>query len=206
MDNISNLEDGVTQNQDFLIEIKTGYDIALLMTAFANSSGGKVCIGVKGNGKVIGCNPAEQIAKLESVSSSICKPELSFQVDVIEVNLKLVVVVTIQECQHKPIKCQNISGEWKAFVRLDKQNIDANKIMLGVWKNQRVSHTQETIISPEATAILTLVEEFKSCTLSKLYKSAHLPYRDVDNAVIYLVSRNRIQIGADCDQLVFRSS
>ena len=54
------IAEGEHQQQDFKFEVSSAKKIAKSLSAFANTSGGRLLIGVKDNGKIAGVNSEEE--------------------------------------------------------------------------------------------------------------------------------------------------
>ena len=60
---------GEHQQQDFKYEISDARKIARTLSAFANTDGGRLLIGVKDNGKIAGVRSDEEIYMVEAAAS-----------------------------------------------------------------------------------------------------------------------------------------
>ncbi len=70
---------GENQQLDFKFEISDAKKIARTFSAFANTRGGKLLIGVKDNGKISGIRSDEEAYMAESAAHLFCKPAVPFQ-------------------------------------------------------------------------------------------------------------------------------
>jgi predicted HTH transcriptional regulator len=68
------IEQGEHQCLDFKFEISDARKIARSISAFANSNGGVLLIGVKDNGKIAGAQSEEEIYMAEAAAQMYCKP------------------------------------------------------------------------------------------------------------------------------------
>ena len=58
--------EGEHQQQDFKFEISDARKIAKTLSAFANTDGGRLLIGVKDNGKIAGVRSEEEVVLIEA--------------------------------------------------------------------------------------------------------------------------------------------
>ena len=70
---------GENQNLDFKFEISDARKIARTLSAFANSYGGKLLIGVKDNGVISGIRTDEEEYMIESAAHLYCKPAIDYK-------------------------------------------------------------------------------------------------------------------------------
>ena len=62
------IREGEHQQQDFKFRIDSTAKIAKTLSAFANTDGGKLLIGVKDNGKITGIDPEEEFFMIEGAA------------------------------------------------------------------------------------------------------------------------------------------
>ena len=59
------IEEGEHQTQDFKMRVDNARKIAKTIVAFANSNGGRLLIGVKDNGGIVGVQTDEEVHVIE---------------------------------------------------------------------------------------------------------------------------------------------
>lgn len=121
---------------DFKFEISDAKKIARTFSAFANTDGGKLLVGVKDNGVISGIRTEEEKYMVESAAHIFCKPAIKYRTRKWNVKGKWVLEVTIPQAEHKPLYAKAENGRWMAYVRVNDQNILANAVMLNVWKSK----------------------------------------------------------------------
>ena len=94
---------GEHQQQDFKFEISDARKIAKSLSAFANTDGGRLLIGVKDNGKIAGVRSEEEAYMIESAANVYCSPEVRFSMTQHRVEGKVVLEVSIPEAENKPV-------------------------------------------------------------------------------------------------------
>jgi predicted HTH transcriptional regulator len=72
------IEEGEHQQQDFKFCINDSKKIAKSLVAFANTDGGRLLIGVKDNGKVVGISTDEEYYMVESAAKIFSNPPIGF--------------------------------------------------------------------------------------------------------------------------------
>ena len=72
------IAEGEHQQQDFKFEISDARKIAKTLSAFANTNGGRLLIGVKDNGKIAGVRSEEEKYMIEAAAQLYCVPEVEY--------------------------------------------------------------------------------------------------------------------------------
>jgi predicted HTH transcriptional regulator len=98
------IAEGEHQQQDFKFEISDARKIAKTLSAFANTDGGRLLIGVKDNGKIAGVRSDEEKYMIEAAAQLYCRPEVDYSMQTFHVEGRSVLVVQIDESEHKPVK------------------------------------------------------------------------------------------------------
>lgn len=125
---------GENQQLDFKFEISDAKKIARTLSAFANTDGGTLLIGVKDNGNISGIRTDEEAYMIESAADLYCKPRVSYSIKPHKINDKTILEVVIPESSQKPHKAPWKGDSWKAFVRVADQNFLANNVIYEMWK------------------------------------------------------------------------
>lgn len=128
---------GENQHLDFKFEISDAKKIARTFSAFANTGGGKLLVGVKDNGAISGIRTDEEVYMLESAADLYCRPRVPYTVKSWQADGKTILEVTIEESNEKPHMAPWKGDLWRAFVRVKDQNFIANAVQVQVWKNRR---------------------------------------------------------------------
>lgn len=97
------IAEGEHQQQDFKFEISDARKIAKTLSAFANTDGGKLLIGVKDNGKIAGVRSDEEQYMIEAAAELYCSPEVNYIMQTYLVEGRSVLVVQIEESDRKPV-------------------------------------------------------------------------------------------------------
>ncbi len=129
------IELGENQQLDFKFEISDAKKIARTFSAFANTDGGKLLVGVKDNGVISGIRTDEEDYMIESAAHLFCKPAIQYKTRKWNVEGKWVLEVTIPQAKKKPLYAKAENGRWMAYIRVNDQNMLANVVMLNVWRS-----------------------------------------------------------------------
>src|SRR5690554_6367324 len=124
----SYIREGEDQTQDFKCRVDHPKKIARTWAAFANTDGGRLLIGVKDNGKVVGVNPKEESQVIQGAASWYCKPESTAKTQIMQDDHKLVLDVTVDEAENISIKALDDEALWMNYVRRIDHTLLASKI------------------------------------------------------------------------------
>jgi len=131
------IDEGEHLHQDFKMRIEDSRKIARTLSAFANTEGGRLLIGVKDNGKVCGVDPEEEYHMVEAAAELYCKPPVAFKTQVWKTNYRSVLEVVVEASNARPHYAPDEHGEWVAYRRIDDRNIKANGVLLKIWLHEQ---------------------------------------------------------------------
>lgn len=86
---------GEHQQLDFKFEITDARKIARTLSAFSNTQGGRLLVGVKDNGRISGIQSDEEFYMVESAATLYCRPEVKFSSRIHQIDGKNILEVYI---------------------------------------------------------------------------------------------------------------
>jgi predicted HTH transcriptional regulator len=186
------IQSGESQQLDFKFEISNAKKIARTFSAFANTDGGRLLIGVKDNGKISGIRSEEEVYMAESAAHVFCKPTVVFQVKKWVIDGKCILEIEIPKSNHRPHFAKGDNDEWTAFVRVGDQNIRANRILVSVWKNERKKKGIWLSYGKEEKNLMDFLEKNERITLSRFIKEARTSRSQAERILVNLILMNII--------------
>lgn len=130
--------DGEGLTLDFKKTISSYEKIARTLSAFANTSGGRLLVGVADHGEVTGVSSEEEEKfMLRVAGSEYCKPPVVPHFEEIYLDRRLVLVVEIRESLDKPHLALGDDGKWWGYVRVNDKSLLASPILLQVLKKRK---------------------------------------------------------------------
>lgn len=181
------IEEGEHEHQDFKFAISDARKIARSISAFANNDGGRLLIGVKDNGNIAGVRNDEDIFVIEQAAQMYCRPPQEVKITAFSTEGGAVVVrAEIDKAQRRPVKCQEPDGTWKAFYRVNDENILAPSLMVKAWQRKQSHNAQIITLSEAETALMRYLDEEKSLTIEQYAQRAHISMAMAEDIIIRL--------------------
>lgn len=178
---------GEHSHQDFKYQITDARKIARSISAFANSDGGHLLIGVKDNGTVAGISSDEEMYMIDQAAQMYCQPPQPVQFTLYRVDGKNVLKVDITESAHKPIKAPDDKGNWKAYYRVDDENVLASALHVRLMSRSDRADTSTTLsFSSLEQSLLDYLQRHGGITLSGFSRLAHCSRRSAEQSVLKL--------------------
>ena len=179
----------VNYQQDRIISSFEEVSFAQKITSLINSSGGKLLIGVNEKGKIIGIYPKDEQENIPIVIANFCSNSIEYTSEVIEINNKLVLVLTFE----KAIKIAALSSDKTLvyYYRIDSTICIANKIIVKLWSYER----ELTPTSPSSLEAEEVVyKNINNITLSQLYTRTKLSKSVIDVTVSWLLFTKKVKM------------
>jgi predicted HTH transcriptional regulator len=178
---------GEHQALDFKFEISDARKIARTLSAFSNTDGGKLLIGVKDNGRISGIRSEEEFYMVESAASLYCKPEVHFESKNYSIEGKSVLEIYIPQVDHKPVYAKNEENRWIAYQRVADQNVHAGIIQLQVWKEENKTRGKLIEFTRKEELLLNYLGKVPGNTLSKIQRDTGFHRRELVSLLTKLV-------------------
>lgn len=171
---------------DFKFRIDDQKKIARTLSAFANSEGGSLLIGVKDNGKIAGTNPEEEYYMIEGAASLYCNPPVRFESKVWQEEHHLVLEISVPKSKEKH-KSKDEEGQWKFYHRIDDHTLLANRIVFLLWKFESEGKDRPEKFTDEVIQLLQAIEREQPVTVSKLFRVTSMNKNKVNETLATLL-------------------
>lgn len=119
---------------DFKFAINDSRKIAISLSAFANTKGGRLLIGVKDNGRIAGVRSDEEFYMIEAANEMYLNRPLPLTVVEHDQDGRKVLEVFVPEDPLKGIKAIDANKKGWAYIRHFDQNILASPVHLEYWR------------------------------------------------------------------------
>ena len=167
---------GEHQQQDFKYEISDARKIARTLSAFANTDGGRLLIGVKDNGKIAGVRSDEEIYMVEAAAAMYCVPPVACHMTVHRIEGRGVVIAEVERSEQCPVRARLDDGSLCAFMRIADENIVASPVQMALWREEgRNDGALLPFTEREHSLLQLLVEAPEPLTLNRFARLGRLP-------------------------------
>ena len=175
------IAEGEHQQQDFKFEISDARKIAKTLSAFANTSGGRLLIGVKDNGKIAGVRSEEEVYMIEAAAQLYCQPQVEYTLQTYVVEKRQVLIVDIKEYPHKPVYAKDENGKCLAYLRIKDENILATTIHLRVWQQSGSPAGELITYTEREQLLLDLLEQNQFLSLNRYCRQTGISRRAAEH-------------------------
>ena len=161
-------------HQDFKFEISDARKIARSLSAFANTEGGRLLVGIKDNGKIAGIRSEEEIYMIEAAAEMYCQPSMEVKTQTYLAEGRTILKVNIEATENKPIYAIDENGKKKAYIRIADENILATPVHLKVWQQTKKKEGAFFSFTEKEQRLLDILKEKGSLTLNQCCKLSHI--------------------------------
>lgn len=169
------IDEGEHVHQDFKFAISDARKIAKSISAFSNTEGGRLLVGVKDNGKIAGVRSEEEIYMIEAAAKIYCTPEVNISNKIFRVQGKDVLEVSIEESKNKPVCAIDENNKPWAYVRINDENILADTVFLNRWKHNKQEEKVIVTYSEREKYLLDILSKNKELTLNQCSRLSRIP-------------------------------
>ena len=181
------ISEGEHQQQDFKHSISNQKKIAITLSAFANTAGGRLLIGVKDSGRIVGVHVEDEMHMIEGAAEVFCTQEVEYSINVFKEKGKSVLEVNIPASDTKPHLAKNNEGKWLAYLRVEDENFLSDAVLLQYWRDSKVTSKAFIKYEDEDKKILELLETNPSITYKELAKLSRIPRPKIIHALAKLL-------------------
>lgn len=170
---ISLIREGEHQQQDFKYRVTDALKLAKSISAFANTDGGRLLIGVRDDGQMSGVRSEEEIYMMHQAAYRYCRPEASIKFDTFHIDGRTIVIATVPPSDKRPVCVVNQDDKPRAYIRIADENIVASPVHLALWREAQ--KTQGTVLTynDDIRNILDVMQGRK--TLNQIVRLSKLP-------------------------------
>ena len=166
---------GEHQQQDFKFEISDVRKIARTLSAFANTDGGRLLIGVKDNGKIAGVRSEEEMYMVEAAASLYCVPPVQCCMTAHRAEGHTVVIAEVEPSNERPVRARLDDDKLCAFIRIADENIVAPPVQMALWREAATDQGTLLPFTPREQELLHLFADDTPLTLNRFARLGHLP-------------------------------
>jgi predicted HTH transcriptional regulator len=181
------IEEGENQKLDFKYCVSDSRKIARTLTAFANTDGGKLLIGVRDNGSIAGVKSDEELYMVETAAHLFCRPEIEFSIKQHTSQGKTILEVEVKRGEARPYQSKDENGKWLPYFRNNDQNLVANKVLLQIWHKKEKKSGVIVKFDKVENILMDYLKKNGSITLSKFRKIAGIKTYKAESILANLI-------------------
>ena len=182
---LSLIREGEHQQQDFKYRVSDACKLAKSVSAFANTDGGRLLIGVRDDGHLAGVRSEEEIFMMHQAAYKFCKPEPSIKFDTFHVDGRTIVIATVPPSDKRPVCVQNDEGRMRAYIRIKDENIVASPVHLALWRESQKPQGSILTYNDNIKKLLDVMKG--SQTLNQIVRLSKLPRHKVITLLARLI-------------------
>ena len=198
---LSLIREGEHQQQDFKYRVADACKLAKSVSAFANTYGGRLLIGVRDDGHLSGVRSEEEIYMMHQAAYKFCKPEASIKFDTYHADKRTIVVATVSPSVKRPICALDEEGRKRAYIRINDENIVASPVHLALWRESQ--KPQGAIITYDDDIRLLLAAIQGQLPLNRIVRLSRLPRQKVITLLARLIRFGNVRCDYINQQFLF---
>ena len=188
---LSLIGEGEHQQQDFKYRVDDARKLAKSVSAFANTDGGRLLIGVRDDGFIAGVRKEGEIYVMHQAAFKYCQPEVSITFDTYHAEGRTVVIATVPPSDKKPICAQDEDGQMRAYIRIKDENIVASPVLFKLMQESQQPQGALLTIDDDIRRLLNVMEG--RLTLKQIVHLVRLPRHKVITLLAHLIRFGTVQ-------------
>ncbi|MBR0049067.1 MAG: putative DNA binding domain-containing protein [Prevotella sp.] len=181
------IQQGEHQQQDFKYKVQDARKLARSVSAFANTDGGRLLIGVRDDGHLSGVRSEEEIYMMHQAAFKYCQPNASIKFDTYNVYGRTIVVCTVSPSDRKPVFAIDYDDKPKAYIRIADENIVASPVHLAVWREESSPKGRIMEYSDNEHKLMDTLKRQQWQTLNQIVRRSGLNRRRAVSIIAQLV-------------------
>ena len=183
------IREGEHQQQDFKYRVSDALKLAKSVSAFANTDGGRLLIGVRDDGNMSGVRDEEEIYMMHQAAYRYCRPEASIKFDTYHVDGRTIVIATVPPSKRRPICVVSDNEKPRAYIRIADENIVASPVHLTIWRESQNPQGSMLTYTDSVRKILDVLQD-QRLSLNLIVKRSHIPRPKVISLLARLIRFN----------------
>lgn len=156
---------GEHQQQDFKYKVEDAPKLARSVSAFANTDGGRLLIGVRDDGFIHGVRSEEETFMMHAAAFKYCTPQPTIQFETLHVptephggRIRTVVICSVLPNEQRPVFALE-EGRRTAYIRVADENVMASPVHLAIWRQESHLRGEAYGDTPQERALLAALNQ-----------------------------------------------
>ena len=180
------IREGEHQQQDFKYRVSDAMKLAKSVSAFANTDGGRLLIGVRDDGHMSGVRDEEEIYMMHQAAYRYCRPQASIKFDTYHVEGRNIVIATVPPSDSRPVCAIDEDGRQRAYIRIADENIVASPVHLAIWRESQNPQGSMMTYTDSVRKLIDALQD-QRLTLNQLVRRSSIPRYKVITLLARLV-------------------
>ena len=196
------IKEGEHQQQDFKYRVSDAQKLAKSVSAFANTDGGRLLIGVRDDGHPSGVRSEEEIFMMHQAAYRYCRPEASIKFDTYHIDGRTIVIATVPPSDRRPVCALHDNDKPCAYIRIGDENIVASPVHLAIWRESQNPQGSIMTYTDSVKRLLDSLQDHR-LTLNQLVRRSALPRHKVITLLSRLIRFHLVQWEYSEQQFLF---
>ena len=179
------IAEGEHRQQDFKYRVDDARKLAKTVSAFANTDGGRLLIGVRDDGVIVGVRSEEEIYVMHKAAERYCRPEVDIHFETYRADGHTVVIANVPKSVKGPICAQDEDDRMHAYIRINDENIVASPVLFALWKESQKPQGAMIPLDDDIRKLLGVMEGRQ--TLRQIVGLSKLPRHKVVTLLAHLI-------------------
>ena len=190
------ISEGEHQQQDFKYRVSDAMKLAKSVSAFANTDGGRLLIGVRDDGHMSGVRDDEEIYMMHQAAYRYCRPQASIKFDTYHVaptdsvsrvrRLRTIVVATVPPSDKRPVCAIGDDSRQRAYIRIADENIVASPVHLAIWRESQNAQGTMMTYTDTVRKLMDAMQD-QRLTLNQIVRRSSIPRHKVITLLARLI-------------------
>lgn len=194
---------GESSTVEFKRKFTTADKFAREIIAFANTAGGYLLVGVDDDGSIVGVESEKETEALLLQSMVQIVPEIDYEIEIVEIQFRDVVVIQIPPSVNKPHRLISDDPNEKphqrqAFIRQGENSVAASREMSKILAAQNPGSAPLQIsLGERERRLFTYLEHYKKATVADFARLVNISRRRASQILVKLVRAGVLHINTD---------